>query len=158
MGGTKVKQQEERERDPGGWSNRSEQLLVAVLLALVLVACSQDPTTEGQDADPVVALGTELYSAECQSCHGGITGGEITDIPPPHNAEGHTWHHPDCQLVDITLGGLPERPGVPEGMAMPAFEERLTVEQIQYVLAFIKTMWTQEQREWQAEVTERLCP
>ncbi|HUP15822.1 MAG TPA: cytochrome c, partial [Acidimicrobiia bacterium] len=95
---------------------------------------------------------------ECQSCHGGITGGEITDIPPPHNAEGHTWHHPDCQLVDITLGGLPERPGVPEGMAMPAFEERLTVEQIQYVLAFIKTLWTQEQREWQAEVTERLCP
>lgn len=41
---------------------------------------------------------------------------------------------------------------------MPAFEERLTVEQIQYILAFIKTMWTQETAGMAAEVTERLCP
>jgi len=39
--------------------------------------------------------GQTLYAANCDSCHGGRTGGSMMDYPPRHNASGHTWHHPD---------------------------------------------------------------
>lgn len=42
--------------------------------------------------------GRTIYAANCASCHGGLTGGTMMDYPPRHNANGHTWHHPDCQL------------------------------------------------------------
>jgi mono/diheme cytochrome c family protein len=36
---------------------------------------------------------------------------------------------------------------------MPAFAETLTDAEVEAVLAYIKTMWTEEQREIQADVT-----
>lgn len=130
---------------------------LALLAAVILVgACAGEPAA---DEAASVEVGAELYQAHCEDCHGGATGGEISDIPPPHNAHGHTWHHPDCQLIDITLRGLPERPGLPEGVGtMPAFEDQLTEEQVESILAFIKTWWTEDQRVWQAEITEGMCP
>ena len=129
-------------------------MLRVSIAAFVLSACG-----ERVDTVPAEALGATLYQAECEACHGGATGGAIDDIPPPHNAQGHTWHHPDCQLVDIVQRGLPERPeGLPEGVApMPAFEDRPTVEEIDAILDFIKTWWTEEQRVWQAEITQARC-
>ena len=41
---------------------------------------------------------------------------------------------------------------------MPAFEDQLTEEQVESILTFIKTWWTEEQREWQEGITERMCP
>ncbi len=117
---------------------------------LVLAGCADD---EQLDADEV-ARGGELYDRHCAACHGGAEGGQISDVPPPHNAEGHTWHHADCQLVDITLHGMPPREGFPE---MPAFEHQLTEDEVEAILAHIKTWWEPEQREHQAEVTEQVC-
>lgn len=95
--------------------------------------------------------GKALYATYCFQCHGGETGGKLRDIPPPHNANGHTWHHPDQQLTQIILEGLSF--SAPDQPKMPAFRDRLTVEQVQAILAYIKTWWTPEQRSTQATVT-----
>ncbi len=128
----------------GGW-------LVAVAIGVtVLAGCSTDEPSDGA----AVERGAELYQRNCAACHGGATGGAIGDIPPRHNAEGHTWHHPDCELVDVTLRGLPPRDGYP---VMPAFAGELSEEDAYAILAHIRTWWEPEQRDHQAAVTERVC-
>ncbi len=94
--------------------------------------------------------GRVLYTQYCTQCHGGAKGGKLQDIPPRHNANGHTWHHPDQQLTAIVLDGFSFSV---ESQKMPAFKGQLTEEDVRAVLAYIKTWWTPEQREWQAKVT-----
>ncbi len=105
--------------------------------------------------------GQRLYQSNCASCHGGSQGGNASDYPPRHNAVGHTWQHADCDLVQIVRNG----PGpslntgrfVAPGLQMPAFRDRLTVEEIADILAHIKTFWTDEQRAAQAATTAAAC-
>jgi len=54
---------------------------------------------------------------------------------PPHDASGHTWHHPDSDLFGITKHGL--GPYAPAGYQsdMPAFGGTLSDEEIAAVLA-----------------------
>ncbi|MBM2826170.1 MAG: Cytochrome c family protein, partial [Dehalococcoidia bacterium] len=109
--------------------------------------------------------GSQLYTANCQSCHGGASGGQVMDIPPPHNANGHTWHHSDCQIKEIVVNGSGEMEemmrrvmGSSESTPqMPAFKETLSDEEIDTILYYIKSWWKPEQREFQAEVTRAQC-
>jgi mono/diheme cytochrome c family protein len=102
--------------------------------------------------------GAQVYDANCLSCHLGPIGGTIEDDPPRHNANGHTWHHPDCalrQMVREGSAGIFEvsRAAVP----MQPFKDRLSREDIDAVLAYIKTMWTPGQRQAQASFTREMC-
>ncbi len=134
----------------GAGSVRAKVALAVTAAASVLVACgsSDEPRDEA-----VVEGGQELYEAHCIGCHGGAVGGGISDIPPPHNAEGHTWHHADCLIVETVLERM-DRPGYPE---MPAFAGRLNEEDVRAILAYVETWWTDEQREFQDEMTEQEC-
>jgi len=108
-----------------------------------------------------VALGQDLYAANCASCHGVNLEGqpdwrrrnESGRMPaPPHDASGHTWHHADRQLFTITkLGVGAIVPGYESDM--PAFEGILSDNEIATVLAFIKSTWPERERGFQAEVT-----
>ena len=93
-----------------------------------------------------------MYSAECASCHGTKLEGQPNwqvrlangKLPaPPHDSSGHTWHHSDKVLFDITKKGPA---AYPDGYQtdMPAFGGRLSDEQIAAVLAFIKSTWPAE--------------
>ena len=93
-----------------------------------------------------------MYEANCVKCHGGRTGGNLKDIPPRHNANGHTWHHADQQLIDMTLNGISFSL---EEQKMPAFKSKLSEEDVQAILAYIKTWWTEEQRDEQKKATEQ---
>jgi mono/diheme cytochrome c family protein len=112
---------------------------------------------------PAPERGARLYEANCLQCHRGAAGGAMMDIPPRHNANGHTWHHPDCQLVETVLNGsgamggmMRQMMGAPEDTPrMPAFQGQLTEEEVLAILAYIKTWWTEEQRAWQAQVSTR---
>lgn len=129
--------------------------LVAVVGAAALVAgCGRGATPDDPAA---VARGGELYGAHCASCHGGPSGGSISDIPPRHNAQGHTWHHGDCVLTEIIRDGPPPRPGATDFPRMPAFGDELSDVDIEAILAFIRIWWTEEQREFQAERTQEDC-
>jgi mono/diheme cytochrome c family protein len=140
--------------------------LVAGLVAWVMAAEGQNipegltflgtPVTAEQ-----VAIGHDLYSANCASCHGANLEGqpdwrrrnENGRMPaPPHDASGHTWHHADRPLFTITKLGLGAVvPGYDSDM--PAFEGILSDAEIVAVLAYIKSTWPERERGFQAEVT-----
>ena len=71
--------------------------------------------------------------------------------------EGHTWHHDDGLLFDYTkLGGQQamEDLGITDFKSgMPAFGEVLSDAQINDVWAYIKSTWTDRERNAQAERT-----
>lgn len=126
-------------------------LRVVVVGTLVLVAgCSPGPAV-GFDAEA-------FYSANCMDCHGGAEGGAMSDLPPRHNANGHTWHHGDCVLADIIRDGAGPRPGLPtEVPTMPAFDDQLDDGQIAALIEHMRAWWTPEQRSQQEATTRQVC-
>ena len=100
-----------------------------------------------------VARGKAVYAEHCASCHGANLEGQPDwrerkpdgKMPaPPHDATGHTWHHPDDVLFGITRQGIADY--APPGYTsdMPAFGGVLTDEQIWAVLAYLKSAWPLE--------------
>lgn len=111
-----------------------------------------------------VALGAEIYKAQCASCHGANLEGEAdwrTQKPdgsfpaPPHDATGHTWHHPDSVLIAIVEKGsaIMAPPGFKS--TMPAYGDTLSDKQIRAVLAYIKSRWPEQVRARQEEINRR---
>jgi mono/diheme cytochrome c family protein len=105
------------------------------------------------DAEPAavaqIDLGRTVYTAHCASCHGARLEGQPNwrerrpdgRLPaPPHDATGHTWHHSDRQLIEITKRGAA---GVLPGYRsdMPAYGETLSDGEIRAVIAYIKSRW-----------------
>ncbi len=103
----------------------------------------QEPPAETADS------GAKLYAASCLSCHGDRKGEGGTGLAPSHNETGHTWHHPDAQLKERIFNGT-----IGFGQ-MPAFKDKLTEEEVNAVLTYIKTWWTEEQRADQADISKR---
>lgn len=142
---------------------RKKVMALAAFVLLLIVAGAGvfelRKRAAGERVSPeVVARGAAIYGSRCQGCHGGPTGGRISDIPPPHNRNGHTWHHSDCQLEDLILNGFDRWDGKrPDQPRMPAFKGTLSKEETRAVLAYIKTWWTPEQREGQARITRERC-
>lgn len=137
-------------------------IAVAVLVtaAIRLTGGEEDPGGAfllRPDQAQTVALGSALYLANCASCHGINLEGEPnwqTPKPdglmpaPPHDETGHTWHHPDQLLFDITKLGVVRAANLTDySSAMPAYEDILTDEEIIAVLSFIKSTWSDEVRE-----------
>jgi len=84
------------------------------------------PSAGRADADDArqVALGASVYRDHCASCHGANLEGQPDwksrkpdgRFPaPPHDETGHTWHHPDETLFDLTKLGL-KPPLAPAGI------------------------------------------
>jgi mono/diheme cytochrome c family protein len=115
-----------------------------------------DPDDKAQ-----VAQGQVVYRTQCARCHGANLAGQPNwkerqangRLPaPPHDASGHTWHHPDKELFGITKHGL--APYAPAGYQsdMPAFDGVLSDDQIAAVLAYIKSTWPPDIRVRQARI------
>jgi mono/diheme cytochrome c family protein len=113
----------------------------------------------------LVALGQKIYTAECAACHGVRLEGQPNwrsrlangSLPaPPHDETGHTWHHPDQLLFDITKhGGAKNAPaGFVSGM--PAFGGKLADRDIWAALAYIKSRWPEPVRQHQTMISERV--
>ena len=114
------------------------------------IAPSPDPrVAESRSLDNVLAKGAELYAANCQLCHGDREGEGATPGAPPHNASGHTWHHPDAQLKETIFNG---KAGF--GL-MPPFKDKLTEQEVDAVLSYVKTWWEGWQLEGQADISRR---
>ncbi|HJY77144.1 MAG TPA: cytochrome c [Burkholderiales bacterium] len=116
----------------------------------------------GCEAKPDLALGEKLYGQHCASCHGANLEGQPEwqkRLPngrfpaPPHDATGHTWHHPDAVLFGITKHGLAP-PYAPAGYEsdMPAFGGKLSDQEIRAVLAYIQSRWPPEVLKLRAEM------
>lgn len=120
------------------------------------------PSQLRPDDAEVVALGAKVYANHCASCHGMRLEGQpdwrLRDaagrLPaPPHDASGHTWHHPDEVLFRITKLGVAKAANL-QGYdsAMPAYEGVLTDAEIVAVLSWIKSRWPGDIRRQHDEV------
>ncbi|MCB0192082.1 MAG: cytochrome c [Anaerolineae bacterium] len=107
-----------------------------------------------------LALGEQMYNANCAVCHGVDGAGQPNwKIPnengiypaPPHDGEGHTWHHADDLLLEIIAeGGGAFSPT----SGMPGYKDLLTEAEMVAVLAYIKTFWGPEEVEFQSQVMQ----
>lgn len=127
----------------------------------------------GQDggavrADPddvaLTARGGAVYRQHCAACHGARLEGQPDwrrrradgRLPaPPHDATGHTWHHPDRQLFDITKHGSAAYAPPGYKTDMRGFGDDLSDRDIWAVLAYIKSQWPESIRARQARIDER---
>ena len=116
------------------------------------------------DDETLVALGQTLYQRECAACHGTALEGQENwqtrlsngRLPaPPHDASGHTWHHPDGQLFALTKFGPAALAGGDYESDMPAYEEVLSDREIVAVLSFIKSRWPMEIRKRHDQINAR---
>jgi mono/diheme cytochrome c family protein len=140
--------------------------VVAVAAAIVVVFQDSPAPRADPESGPQVALGVKVYAQHCAACHGARLEGQPNwrdRLPsgrmpaPPHDASGHTWHHPDEVLFGITKRGLVPGLYAPPGYAsdMPGFGGALSDDEIWAVVAYIKSTWPREIRRAQAETTAR---
>jgi S-disulfanyl-L-cysteine oxidoreductase SoxD len=156
-------------------------LLIALPLLIVAIVIALDARGEGTaesptttvpadrstgvsipDDDQAVAQGQDLYDEHCASCHGAELEGQPdwqALLPeggrpaPPHDETGHTWHHEDEWLFEVTKRGgqaTEVREGYNNGM--PAFGDVLGDDEILAVLAYVKSRWPEDIRASQEEV------
>ncbi|MEW8027409.1 MAG: cytochrome c [Candidatus Thiodiazotropha sp.] len=144
---------------------KREQLLSLLIpIGLVISACdkpqSVPPNRTVADSQirsmPVgrwydrqqVARGSELYQQFCAECHKPDASGTLNwqqlDAngnypPPPLNGTAHTWHHPLSVLRRTVKFG-----GIPLGGTMPGFGEKLKPQQIDDILAWVQSNWSDE--------------
>lgn len=135
--------------------NHAQVFVIAVAL-LGLSACDNDKVTGGlpvpeapeRQYDPQqIAMGERVYKSECASCHGDTAQGaenwrkrgpDGLFPAPPLNGNGHTWHHSMAVLTGIIRNGSPDNK-----RSMPAWEGRLTDQEIEAVVMWFQSKWPQ---------------
>ena len=145
-GGNKLRQWLDPESVPKGnslFASLGKSIKGAVRSHLGVTAADASDTK-------LVKRGRLIYADYCSACHGRNLEGQANwrqrkddgTLPaPPHDATGHTWHHPDQLLFDYTKKG--GQALAPEGFksGMPAFGAELKDGDIWAVLAYIKSTW-----------------
>lgn len=145
-------------------------VIVMIVIAAVLIAiwtlfqnsaeelpdsgrAAEEPSNAGRaDAsDPeLVARGRIVYTKSCASCHGANLEGQPNwrerkadgTLPaPPHDETGHTWHHSDLLLFEMTKRGTEAIVGGDYKSDMRGFADELDDADIWAVLAYIKSQW-----------------
>ena len=95
-----------------------------------------------------VERGHDVFQANCATCHkpdasgtenwrGRDASGKLP--PPPINGTAHAWHH----SLDV-LQGVVSKGGIPLGGSMPAFEGNLSRREVDDVLAWVQSNWSDE--------------
>lgn len=134
------------------WVRNGAAVAIALLFASALWISTLPPSNLSADAsDPgLVNLGRQTYAKNCASCHGADLEGQPNwrergadgFLPaPPHDEGGHTWHHGDNILFDLTKRGPAVVVGNGYISAMPGFSEILSDREIWSSLAYIKSRW-----------------
>ncbi|MDJ0945936.1 MAG: cytochrome c [Kiloniellales bacterium] len=133
-------------------------LLILAALAGVLLWSPSERRESGvlrPDDRSVVQAGRQVYAEHCASCHGADLEGQPNWqarrpdglLPaPPHDASGHTWHHPASHLIRFTKYGPQVFAGPGYKSEMPAYEGILSDTEILAVLSYIKSTWPPEIR------------
>jgi mono/diheme cytochrome c family protein len=111
-----------------------------------------------------VALGRQVYLQNCASCHGANAEGAANWLqpdargnlpPPPHDDTGHTWRHSDAELAEIIRNGMRDIFNKTPELTMPPFKVQLSDEEIAAVIAYFKSLWSEEHRRSQEEQNRR---
>lgn len=95
-----------------------------------------------------VKSGSMIFQKYCAECHmtdaSGSPNWRQKDAngkypPPPLNGSAHAWHHPlESLRRTVRIGGIPL------GGSMPAFSDKLNAAEIDEVLAWVQSNWSDE--------------
>ena len=139
-----------------GWIAAGVAGAAALAVGVVWTGAAQGQSVLLADDPDVVALGAEVYAAQCASCHGADLEGQPDwrrrdadgRLPaPPHDVSGHTWHHDGETLFRLTKYGVGALIGDPDYPSnMPAYDGVLSDDEIVAVLSYIKSTWPEEIR------------
>ncbi len=135
---------------------------LVLLCALILSACSQ-PSGDAQNeklrqfAPQRLAQGERIFHTHCSSCHGWNGEGQAgwqkpglngALLPPPLDDSGRTARLNSKQIVAFIRHGSPDGRG-----AMPAWENKLSEEEIDDVTLWITSLWSDRvYLEWQTNI------
>lgn len=110
-----------------------------------------------------IKRGEVVYRKNCASCHG--LNGEATPgwrnpgadgkfPPPPLDGSAHAWHHSTETLEEMIRKGSPGGAG-----AMPAWDGKLTNQEIDDVIVWIKSIWPDDVYDvWYKEIEHKPQP
>lgn len=135
----------------------SVAVIVFGYMAVEMSTGSKAGTQLMPDDPEIVALGLQIYTENCASCHGTNLEGQPDwrspgangRLPaPPHDESGHTWHHTDDVLFGLTKYGTAKFAGLDNYETdMPVYEDILSDSEIVAVLSYIKARWPREIRD-----------
>jgi mono/diheme cytochrome c family protein len=118
-----------------GWEKALDDEQIATLVKLLLrwdeipagaIPAPDEPILVTAES---LALGSELYTASCDNCHG--PEGQGSQRAPSLNVRSYLAETPDAALQQIITLGVPET-------SMPAWGDRLSEVQIQAIVGFIR--------------------
>lgn len=118
-----------------------------ILFIFIVTSSAAAYAETGKKPDPTsVSRGEKLYTQYCQVCHqkNGVGEKQIPRtirkpgyvVAMPLNETSHAWHHGDEQLVNTILEGTPSTD------RMPAWKGALSEKEVQYIVAYIKSLWS----------------
>ena len=130
-------------------------LISVTIVSLFLVACDNDKQSADKNNKKVdnrwytpaqLTSGKQVFSNNCAACHGD-KGQSIVDDwkkpladdsypAPPLNGTAHAWHHSKEALLRTINNG-----GIPLGGTMPAFNDKLSEDEKDDVLAYVMSLW-----------------
>ena len=135
-------------------------VLVLIIAGVVWVSMQEDAKPVAAVLQPdnreLVQQGKQVYDEQCAACHGKDLEGQPNwrqrnaegRLPaPPHDKMGHTWHHKDQLLFDLTKFGLAAVSGRDYATDMPVYKDILSDQDIIAVLSFIKSTWPADVRD-----------
>lgn len=139
---------------------------VLLMCTLLLVACSEEKSFAPKSGENKrwyssgqVALGEQVYSANCIGCHLEKAAGaehwkkSLEDgsyPPPPLNGRAHAWHHSIEVLKTVIQDG-----GKNFGGKMPPFKDVLSEEEQLAVIAYFQGFWSEEVYSRWLEMTQQ---
>ncbi|SCY18072.1 Cytochrome c, mono-and diheme variants [Nitrosospira sp. Nsp13] len=128
------------------------------------VAPAEPKNLAARKLDPEkIKRGEAVYRANCANCHG--PNGEATPgwrnpgadgryPPPPLDGSAHAWHHSTETLERMIRVGSPADIG-----GMPSWDGKLTNQQIDDVIVWIKSLWPDEVYDiWHKEIENKPEP
>ncbi len=99
---------------------------------------------------PSVDHGAAIYLKNCASCHGASLEGQpdwrhlnaAGRLPaPPLNGTGHAWRHSDAELFHLIKFSVLDQAGPGYQTDMPAWDGKLSDDDIRAVVVFVKSTW-----------------
>lgn len=151
--------------------SRNSKLVVVMLGVSVALFGYQWTVSEPESAAllfpgdvTVVERGAEVYAVHCAFCHGSNLEGQpnwrVRNVngrlpAPPHDETGHTWHHPDELLFQITKLGTEALVGGDYRSDMIGFGNVLADEDIIAALTYIKSTWPEHIQKRHDEINAR---
>ena len=125
-------------------------ILISFFITLLSLPNSSAFAAKNRGYEPaLLEQGKAVFQANCAVCHGINAQGTVTNWqqldangklpPPPLNGTAHTWHHPIRGLAHTIKKGT-----LSIGGSMPAWEEKLSDEEVFSVIIWLTSLWPDE--------------